>query len=48
MIILNTVVLLNKSDCDGLYSPGNSLDIIKLIENIKIFVINEDVLIFIE
>lgn len=42
--IYGVYVLLNKSDCDGLYSPGNSLDILTTIEKIFNFISNNDVL----
>lgn len=42
--IYGVYVLLNKSDYDGLYSPGNSIDILKMIENTYDFIINDDVL----
>lgn len=31
------IALCNKSDCEGFYSPGNSLDICMLFDNIKPF-----------
>jgi uncharacterized protein YeeX (DUF496 family) len=30
--------LLEKSDCDGFYSPGNSLDIVGLLKNIEEYI----------
>jgi len=41
--ILGIYVLCNKSDSDGYYSPGNSLDIICLLDLIKQYLINSEV-----
>jgi hypothetical protein len=35
--------LLNKSDCDGFYSPGNSMDIVELLKNIEEYIDKETV-----
>ena len=42
--IYGVYVLLNKSDYDGLYSPGNSIDIIKMIDKTYFFISNDIVL----
>ena len=33
--------LLYKHDCDGFYSPGNSLDILQLLDNVKPYITPE-------
>lgn len=40
--VFGIYVLLNKSDCDGFYSPGNALDICYLLNLIKHYMINTD------
>jgi hypothetical protein len=39
--IYGLYVLVQKSDCDGFFSPGNALDIFILLQTIKPFIMNE-------
>ena len=42
--IYGCYALLNKSDCEGYYSPGNSFDILSIINTVKPFITDKNVL----